>query len=377
MKLHFGSKDAIGACSHPFTSDVRAASRRQYLSRVCGSKYNSFTSTWAVCSQTCVRALSQNDSSYSMELLATAQLSVLSEQRQHSRLLLQRHQQQPVGMQQQQQQQQQLELTELDSRSTSLQQQHQIHEEVAAAQLPHAQHLDHDQQCLAQEQQQQQQQQSGVAWLRLQSFAATLLLAALAALTHPSRAAAAAPLTSSGRSQWPVVTNDSLSSSSSSSRYAAGLEVHNSSTSSRNMVAATPSPLFSNPATGFGDNSSGGSSTGSSSNAAPAASSAAAAATAGSGIDDLLGYERSTVALYEAACPSVVNITHLRAMQNFYTLDIHRCELHTEAATPLALQVLSGDVICELCSGGASGCQNHQHQQQQQQQQQKHFKLLI
>jgi hypothetical protein len=310
-----------------------------------------------------------------MELLATAQLSVLSEQRQHSRLLLQRHQQQPVGRQQQQQQQQlELERTELDSRSTSLQQQHQIHDEVAAAQLPHAHHLDRDQQCLAQ-QQQQQQQQSGVAWLRLQSFAATLLLAALAALTHPSRAVAAAPLTSSGRSQWPVVTNDSLSSSS-SSRYAAGLEVHNSSTSSRNMVAATPSPLFSNPATGFGDNSSGGSSTGSSSNAAPAASSAAAAATAGSGIDDLLGYERSTVALYEAACPSVVNITHLRAMQNFYTLDIHRCELHTEAATPLALQVLSGDVICELCSGGASGCQNHQHQQQQQQQQQ-HFKLLI
>lgn len=55
------------------------------------------------------------------------------------------------------------------------------------------------------------------------------------------------------------------------------------------------------------------SSSSSSSTGSPSSSSTA-------GFEDLLGYERATVGLFAAARPSVVNITHMRSMQNFYTL---------------------------------------------------------
>lgn len=42
------------------------------------------------------------------------------------------------------------------------------------------------------------------------------------------------------------------------------------------------------------------------------------------GDEELLAHERAAVALFAANTPSVVNITHIRAMQNFYTLDIHK-----------------------------------------------------
>eukprot|EP00878_Enallax_costatus_P038324 GHUV01043526.1.p1 GENE.GHUV01043526.1~~GHUV01043526.1.p1 ORF type:complete len:514 (+),score=123.48 GHUV01043526.1:819-2360(+) len=61
----------------------------------------------------------------------------------------------------------------------------------------------------------------------------------------------------------------------------------------------------------------------------PFTSSSAAAPSSGSsnsttGVEELLAHEGATVTLFEAARPSVVNITHLRAMQNFYTLDVHK-----------------------------------------------------
>jgi S1-C subfamily serine protease len=41
-------------------------------------------------------------------------------------------------------------------------------------------------------------------------------------------------------------------------------------------------------------------------------------------LDDLLAFEQAAVTLFQRAKPSVVNITHMRAMPQFYTLDIHR-----------------------------------------------------
>lgn len=39
---------------------------------------------------------------------------------------------------------------------------------------------------------------------------------------------------------------------------------------------------------------------------------------------DLLPHELPAIRVFEQTKSSVVNITHIRAMQNFYTLDIHR-----------------------------------------------------
>jgi hypothetical protein len=37
-----------------------------------------------------------------------------------------------------------------------------------------------------------------------------------------------------------------------------------------------------------------------------------------------MAFEQAAVTLFQQSKPSVVNITHLRAMPHFYTLDIHR-----------------------------------------------------
>ncbi|KAF8060075.1 DEGP1 [Scenedesmus sp. PABB004] len=58
--------------------------------------------------------------------------------------------------------------------------------------------------------------------------------------------------------------------------------------------------------------------------AAAAAPPAAAGPPAARGQEELLAHERATVALFEAASPSVVNICHLRSMSSFHTLDVHR-----------------------------------------------------
>ena len=41
-------------------------------------------------------------------------------------------------------------------------------------------------------------------------------------------------------------------------------------------------------------------------------------------LDDLLAFEQAAVTLFQGTKQSVVNITHMRAMPHFYTLDIHR-----------------------------------------------------
>jgi hypothetical protein len=94
-----------------------------------------------------------------------------------------------------------------------------------------------------------------------------------------------------------------ISNSSSSSSTAATFPIPSSSTSPGSSSSSA------NPSSGSSSSSS------SSSSGASAAPAAAAAAAGSSGVDDLLGYERAAVSLFAAAVPSVVNITHMRAMQ--------------------------------------------------------------
>jgi S1-C subfamily serine protease len=55
-----------------------------------------------------------------------------------------------------------------------------------------------------------------------------------------------------------------------------------------------------------------------------AASLAAAASAAAAAPVDLLPHEQAAIRVFEQNTPSVVNITHIRAMQNFNNLDVHR-----------------------------------------------------
>jgi hypothetical protein len=85
--------------------------------------------------------------------------------------------------------------------------------------------------------------------------------------------------------------------------------------SSSAVSSSSPTAAFPAPSSSTTPGSSSSSSASSPGGGSSSSSAAPAAALSSSGLEDLLAYERAAVNLFEAAVPSVVNITHMRAMQ--------------------------------------------------------------
>jgi hypothetical protein len=130
---------------------------------------------------------------------------------------------------------------------------------------------------------------------------------------------------STGSSAMAAVTSRLLGPSSSTTSTMSG-----SNSGSNSNAAAFPAPS-STASSGSGSSSSpssGKPSTGSSSSSSSSSNGASAAASSSSGLEDLLAYERAAVNLFAAAVPSVVNITHMRAMQVWLTQRHGRLRRH-------------------------------------------------
>lgn len=196
------------------------------------------------------------------------------------------------------------------------------------------------------QQQQQHRQQQSSSWFRyfaihlpIQRLGGAVLAAALLALVMPGKRSTAVAATlpppgihlqssissSSGRDVTRQHASvDSWSSSSSSAMIPSSRAVdvyHPASSSTRYNSSDTLAPgglsiinsNSSNADSLYNNTSSVGAT-------ASGSSTTAVTAAAAADLSDLLAHERATVNLFAAVRPSVVNISHLRAMQNFYTL---------------------------------------------------------
>lgn len=182
-----------------------------------------------------------------------------------------------------------------------------------------------------------QHQQLHTKLSRLSSSLLLLLAAALASAGKQQSAFAASLPPPLPPSQHQAIESDASSSTSSRSRNRGSQHSGNSSSrldtsSSRwGQLDSSPTansrrslqPLLSTAAAPAAATASSAASSSSSSSSSPGSISGQQQQPSVS-LDGLLPQEQAAVALFQRGKPTVVNITHMRAMPHFYTLDIHR-----------------------------------------------------